>query len=99
MPLRTASLARSVLPGNEFMTYGDIFVQIVHESTGLAKEYLESLLLAAVSLFPGKVPFDREVSDTKAHRMLDELRRDRASILSWCVKTGLKIPESNTGSA
>jgi len=81
------------------MTYGDIFVQIVHEATGLAKDYIESVLLTALRHFPGKIPHDEEVSDQKAHRMLTDLRRDRASILSWCVKTGLIIPESTSGSA
>jgi hypothetical protein len=81
------------------MTYGDVFVQIVHEVTGLTKEYLDSVLREALKVFPSRVSHDHEVSDHKALVMLDTLRSERTSILTWCYQAGLKVPESDPGNA
>jgi hypothetical protein len=81
------------------MTYGDIFVQIVHEATGLTKQDIETVLRAALAAFPGRVSFDQELTDQKAVYMLDSLRKDRSSILMWCVRAGLMSPTCNPGNA
>jgi hypothetical protein len=81
------------------MTYGDVFVQIVHEVTGLTKEYLDSVLLEALTAFPCRVSHDHEVPEHKALAMLATLRRERTSILAWCFQSGLKVPVNNPGSA
>ncbi len=81
------------------MTYGEIFVQIVHETTGITKEDIEIILRAALAAFPGRVSFDHEVSDQKAVFMLESLRKDRSSVLRWCVNAGLSIPACSPGNA
>ncbi|OPY13665.1 MAG: hypothetical protein A4E69_01539 [Syntrophus sp. PtaB.Bin138] len=81
------------------MTCGDVFVQIVHEVTGLGKEYLDSLLREALTAFPGRISHDQEVTDNEALTMLSALRKERNHILAWCYRAGLKVPESRPGNA
>lgn len=81
------------------MTYGDVFVQIVHEVTGLTKEHLYLVLLKALTEFPCRVSHDDEVPEQKALAMLATLRKERTSILAWCYHAGLKVPENGPGTA
>lgn len=68
------------------MTRGDVFIQVMSELSGEPKNLIAEMLhLIKVEIPPELHRFDEEISEFKAVRLIDELRKEKEAILYWFV--------------
>ncbi|HKZ15889.1 MAG TPA: hypothetical protein VJ161_00295 [Geobacteraceae bacterium] len=81
------------------MTYGEVLAQIISEITGKPKEQINEIVKSVEKAFPDRQRLQEVVPEEKVELLLNELRKEKQTILAQLIEYGLIMEHNEGGNA